>query len=180
MKSLAFAFTCVVVSLIPLFQGGSKGIEKRPTYAFINSFQGAGLHPVPMKKAEKDFYSGFPGQTGYYSIDGRPGESLFLRYTEQPTRMLHSAEGCYKASGFEIEFTDNVVLQVAELGNDPIEWSQFRSVDRQNHFLVRQCVLSLSTGRSYSDIPAWYWQTNFTSDDPGPWLAVTWRLPETE
>lgn len=178
MKSIVFVITCIIVMLLPLMHGQSEGPRAQATYDFIGSFQGHKLSRVAITGSEFEFYADFPGATGFFTVDGRPGQSVFLRYTDQPTRLLHSAEGCYRASGFEVEFTDNVLLQVEELSDEALQWSQFRINGEEKPFLIRQCILSLSTGQTYADVPAWYWQTTFSSDDNGPWLAVTWKLRE--
>ena len=137
------------------------------------------VRPLWRKRCpERTFYADFPGVTGCFALVGRASESLFLRYTETPTRLLHSADGCYRASGYALEFTDNTLLRIDELAEHPIAWSQFRITETEGRFLIRQCVVSLSADRSYADVPAWYWQTMFSSDDPGPWLAITWKLPD--
>lgn len=178
MRTTVFIGTCVLVMLIPFFQADTGTSKRQVAHEFITTFRHSGLSQVEMSLGESKFYSNFPGVTGYFVVDGRPGESVFLRYTEEPTRMLHSAEGCYRASGCDIGFTDNVLLRVEELSDEAVQWSQFRISDRGEAFLVRQCVMSLSSGKVYADVPAWYWQTTFSSEDRGPWLAVTWKLPE--
>lgn len=180
MKTIVYLCTCTMVMLIPFIYAESGSRDLKISYEFITTFQGAELMPVTMGKSESAFYTNFPGVTGYFTLNGRPKENVFLRYTEEPTRMLHSAEGCYRASGFELEFTDNVRLRVEELSDKSVQWSQFRIQEKEEPFLIRQCIVSLSSNLTYSDVPAWYWQTTFSSDDLGPWLAVTWKLPESD
>lgn len=178
MKWVLYLATCMCCALLPLLQADGESPKEVTSYEFIKTFQRAHLQPLDMSVGEREFYSDFPGATGYFALDGRPGENVFLRYTEQTTRKLHAAEGCYRASGYELEYANNVTVLVDELADSPIQWSQFKYSEGNGVFLVRQCIISLNTRTTYADIPAWYWQTTFSSDDPGPWLAVTWKLPE--
>jgi hypothetical protein len=178
MKTFLYIGACVLAFMMPFFPADTQPIASSGTLDSISSFRNAPLIPMEMSAAEESFYADFPGATGYFTVDGRPGESVFLRHTEKPTRLLHSAEGCYRASGYELEYIDNIMLTVDEFTDRELIWSQFRIVDGGRSFLIRQCIVSLSTDRQYADVPAWYWQTMFSSGDPGPWLAVTWKLPE--
>ena len=177
MRTFVYLITCAVAGLVPFVHHSSAQPAHPVAGQLLNTFQGASLSPVAMTEGEEKFYADFPGMTGYFAVDGRSGESVFLRYTEAPTRKLHPAENCYRANGYETRFRDNVLASVPELSDEDLKWSEFTIVDKGRPFRVRQCVVSLSSGRAWADIPAWYWQTTFSSDDIGPWLAVTWQLP---
>ena len=177
MKTFIYLTTCLLAALVPFIHHSSARPADSSTERMLNSFQGAPLSPMAMTESETEFYADFPGKTGYFAVDGRPGESVFLRYTENPTRKLHPAETCFRANGYKTEFSDNVLARVPELSDQDLEWSQFTVVEKGRPFRVRQCIVSLSSGRVWADIPAWYWQTTFSSDDSGPWVAVTWQLP---
>lgn len=177
MKWFLFLSSCLAAAVLPCFGVSEGQMRRHDSYEFITTFRGNSLLPVAMTDGEAAFYDDFPGATGYFNIDDRPGESVFLRYVEQPTRKLHAAEGCYRASGYQIEYSDNVQVRVEELSEEPLQWSQFSIREGDCLFWVRQVTLSLTTGASYPDVPAWYWQTMFSSRDPGPWLSVTWKLP---
>ncbi|UCG61365.1 MAG: hypothetical protein JSV52_13750 [Candidatus Zixiibacteriota bacterium] len=178
MKSLVYIGTCLVAFIYPILYPKAETRQVLQDYEFITTFQGSELAPLEMGETEQRFYNGFPGRTGYFRVKGRPGESVFIRYTETPTRMLHSVEGCYRAAGYDVQFTDNVVVSIPELSSEVLHCSQFRIAEDEHPYLVRQCIVSMSSCKQYSDIPAWYWQTMFSSRDNGPWLAVTWKLPD--
>ena len=179
MRIVIYLLTCAVAALVPFIHRSVAQPAHPVAGRLLSTFQGASLSPMAMTEAEEKFYADFPGATGYFAVDGRPGESVFLRYTETPTRKLHAAETCYRATGFKTSFSDNVTARVPELSDKDLEWSEFTIVDMGRPFRVRQCVVSLSSDRAWADIPAWYWQTTFSSDDSGPWLAITWQLPGT-
>ncbi len=178
MKISIYIITCAIIFIIPIAGTDIKSQHELSSYQFVKTFNGNVLIPVEISKAEREFYQQFPGATGSYTLKEQSGQSVFFRYTEKPTRMLHSAEGCYRASGYKTEFTDNIKVSVTELSSEPLPWSQFRIKEGETPFLIRQCIVSLSADITYSDVPSWYWQTMFSSDDKGPWLAITWRIPE--
>ena len=178
MRTALLLAVCLAASLAPLRHADRPAVSRSADFEFPVTFRSAPLEPAEMTRVEVEFYAEFPGCTGFFTLKDRPGESVFLRYAEQPTRRLHPAEGCYRASGYAVEYVDNVLATVEELSDQPLTWGQFRITEAGKAFLVRQCVISKADGRSYADVPGWYWQTMFSSDDLGPWLAVTWVLPE--
>ena len=178
MKTFLFVMSCMAIAIIPLIRSEERLTVQAATFKAIETFQGNQLLQYPLSGIENQFYAEFPGTALFHHVAGKKGEAVFLRFIEKPSRKLHAAETCYRANGTKIESTDHITATVPELSDSAIVWSQFRVPSEKQTFLIRQCVISQSTGRSYADVPAWYWQTTFTSTDPGPWLAVTWKLLE--
>ena len=178
MKLIIHGVICVIACCLPFMaKSGHRAIEATSDYRPIDRFDGAGLVAASMSPQEQEFYKEFPGRVAYFRLDGRPGETVFLRYTESPTRQLHPAETCLRARGLDVTECDKVAKAVAELSDRPLTWSRCVVKEDSRSTEVLQTIVSLPDRRNYSDIPSWYWLTTFSNDDPGPWLAVVWCRP---
>ncbi len=129
-----------------------------------DQFRGLALTPLPLSMREEHFASGFPGALARFRCG--EGEVIFRR-VDRATRMLHPAEDCFKAAGFEMRrlsasvVAEDGLWQVweARRGDDPALWvcEQIRAAN----------------GDLFTDVSAWYWQA-LRHPENGPWTAVTW------
>jgi hypothetical protein len=128
------------------------------------SFRGMPLEPMPLSVREEHFAAGFPGALGRFQCG--EGEVIFRR-VDRATRMLHSAEDCFKAAGFEMKRQSGQ----AEAGDGLWQvWKARRGEERE--LVVCEQIRSAS-GDLFTDVSAWYWRA-LRHPEEGPWTAVTW------
>jgi hypothetical protein len=129
-----------------------------------STFRGQSLEPLPLSVREEHFAAGFPGQLARFRCGD--GEVIFRRVT-RATRMLHSAQDCFTAAGFDLQR-----LSPATVAKDGIwqVWEARRGDDRP--LIVCEHIRS-AEGDLFTDISAWYWRA-LRHPEEGPWLAITW------
>lgn len=178
MRIVVHGVVCLMACCLPLFTNSDRVTVRLSThYQPIDYFDGARLKATSMAPKEQEFYRDFPGDVFFFRLEGRSQETVFLRYTESPTRKLHPAETCLRAQGLSVSDKQSVRNIVSELSDKPLTWSRCVVSKERRTTEVLQTVISLSTGKNYSSIPTWYWLTTFSSEDAGPWLAVEWCRP---
>ena len=73
-----------------------------------------------------------------------------MRHVAEPTRMLHPAADCYRASGYRI---DAIRLERDAQSRD---WRCFEAL--RDGLQVRVCErITDGAGRGYTDTSAWFW-----------------------
>jgi hypothetical protein len=156
---LLFSLSAAAAGAAPLVSLGST----KPTAAdaWPTHFEGVAL--TPLKPAPEDVLlaRSFPGQVARFS-DGR--RQIVLRQVPAPTRRLHPASDCFRATGYLIR---PAPMQVAA-GQGPS--SCFLAVRGGRTFRVCERIAG-ADGKSWPDVSSWYWSALF---DPasGPWLAA--------
>jgi hypothetical protein len=141
-------------------EGAARGIE------WPAQWDGRELRPLALGDVEQRFASRFPGSLARLS-DGE--RQLVLRHVEQPTRMLHPAADCYRASGWRIESTR------VETDAQQRQWRCFEALRQEGDQWrrVRVCErITDANGRAYTDTSGWFWAA-LLGRSTGPWLAVT-------
>lgn len=162
---VAFGVVCVGVAMTWGVQGKApmapvEGLK----VVWPESFRGMPLEPMPLSVREEHFAAGFPGALGRFRCG--EGEVIFRR-VDRATRMLHSAEDCFKAAGFEMKRQSGQ----AEAGDGLWQvWKAKRGEERE--LVVCEQIRSAS-GDLFTDVSAWYWRA-LRHPEEGPWTAVTW------
>ena len=177
MRLIVYLLGCLLAGVTPLLQPSSGSSQPAARVELPGTFDGCQLVSRAMTAEEERFYRQLPGVAGSFTLVGRPGEQVFLRAVTRPSHRVHTADGCYRARGYDIRHQDNRILAVAELSDQPLRWSCFETTQGERAVIVLQTIVSLTTGHNYPDVPGWYWQASFSSEDPGPWLVVTWVRP---
>jgi exosortase/archaeosortase family protein len=154
-----------------------------PSFAWPTRWEGVPLVPAPMPEGLRRFLGGFPGRMAEFRL-GDTGRRVFLRWTPVPTRLMHTAEGCYRARGAR------VTPLPAERDARGHVWSRFRAVAPDGtESTVRQAYFAVAPGsggarledliggaRSWPDASAWYW----AAARPGSRVAATLAVTVTE
>ena len=93
--------------------------------------------------------------------DGR--HEYTVRHIAEPSRRVHPAEECYRATGWTVR---SLPLRV-----DSNRWGCFEAVRGGERVEVCETFVD-SRGRSWSDAGSWWWSALF-SRDAGPWRGIT-------
>lgn len=150
------------------------GRDPAPLPAAAAAFQewpaewdGAPLRPLAASALERRFGERFPGTMARLT-DGR--QVLLLRRVDAPTRMLHPAADCYRASGYGIAGTR------LERDRQQRLWRCF-DAERAGQPKWRVCERIVDgAGAAFTDTSAWYWSAA-SGRSRGPWQAVTLARP---
>lgn len=159
LSAALFAVAAGLAAAAPLLPASP--IEQGSAPDWPATFEGRRLLPIPPAPEDALLARSFPGRTARFS-DGR--RQVVLRRLAAPTRRLHPASDCFRASGWEIR---PAPMQIAA-GSGPA--SCFVAVRRGSN--VRVCErIAGARGGSWPDISSWYWAALL---DPasGPWLAA--------
>jgi hypothetical protein len=154
-----FVLAAGAAAAAPLLPGAK--IEQGPMPEWPASFEGRRLTPIAPAPEDALLARSFPGRTARFS-DGR--RQIVLRQVSAPTRRLHPASDCFRASGWEIS---PAPMQMAE-GSGPA--SCF--IAQRGGRTVRVCErIANADGGSWPDISSWYWAA-LLDPGSGPWLAA--------
>jgi exosortase/archaeosortase family protein len=143
------------------------------------AWDGHAIRPLALSAVEARFATQFPGVVGRFT----DGQRVFvMRHVTQPTRMLHPAMDCFRATGYRIGTT--------RLEHDAQQrlWRCFEA-DRAGE-RVRVCerieradgdetnpdtasdTTSPEASASFVDTSSWFWAAALGTSR-GPWRAVT-------
>lgn len=129
-------------------------------------WDGRALRPLAPADVDLRFAARFPGRMARLA-DGE--RQIVMRHVAEPTRMLHPAADCYRASGYRIE-----AIRV-ERDADARDWRCFEALRDGAH--VRVCErITDAAGRDFTDTSGWFWAA-LLGRSQGPWLAVTTAQP---
>lgn len=134
------------------------------------TFRGLPLEPLALSVREEHFAAGFPGALARFRCG--VGEVIFRR-VNRATRMLHPAEDCFQAAGFEMQR-----LSGQALAGDGL-WQVWRARRGSEPALIVCEQIRSAQGDLFTDVSAWYWRA-LRHPEEGPWTAVTWvRLADS-
>lgn len=128
------------------------------------AFENESLTPIPPLEIDQRFASNFPGQMARFR--GTGGSQILFRRTDRATRQLHPSLHCYRAAGYRIHPLP------ARRDAAQTLWTRYQVEKNGKIQIIEEQIRSLSTGQTWPDVSAWYWQA-LTRQDPGPWLAIT-------
>jgi exosortase/archaeosortase family protein len=129
-------------------------------------WEGTPIWPLAMTAVENRFAKAFPGHITRMTDGTR---QFVLRAVDSPTRMLHPAADCYRASGWRISHEG---LQVRA---DQRLWRCFKAIKAGEALSVCERIED-KNGQAFTDTSNWYWQS-MSGASTGPWLAVTLTSP---
>ena len=136
-------------------------IEQGPAPDWPRTFEGRRLLPIAPAAEDALLARSFPGRTARFS-DGR--RQIVLRQVAAPTRRLHPASDCFRASGWEVR---PAPMQVAANAGPASCFIALRAGR-----IVRVCErIAGANGASWPDISSWYWAA-LIDPSSGPWLAA--------
>lgn len=167
MSRVAFAVGALVSALAPVGTLlGDASIEPPPiaTDRFPGwpaEVGGRPLEPMALTPAERGFVRGFPGRVGRFSSGA---DHVILRWVEAPTRMLHPARHCFRATGYDVG-----PPRLCDLDGETVAcFDATRGADRLEVFER----IHDDAGQSWTDVSAWHWAAS-TGASRGPWWSVT-------
>jgi len=164
---VAACLLALVVSLVPR----SRVTESRtPKFAgFPDRYAGERLTAESAPAELAEFYRSFPGSVAHF----RSGSARYVfRWVTEPTRRLHPARHCYRASGYE---TDHEKVCIR---GDGQRYGCFTAERAGRRVRVSERIYD-ENGGGWTDVSAWYWAAVFGRSQ-GPWWVVTIAEPEPE
>lgn len=154
---------CLIAALMPAqAKNGPMQASSDGACAWPLALEGRRLHYRPLTAEEERFARGFPGQIAVASAGDR---RIVLRRVSRATRLLHPAADCLRGIGYAVKPLP------AWRDPDGHLWSRLNATKPSETCVVRERITDAS-GRSWSDVSAWYWAVVLGQTD-GPWLAVT-------
>jgi hypothetical protein len=136
--------------------GAARGAE------WPTEWDGRALRPLASGEVEQRFAARFPGAMARLT----DGERQFvMREVREPTRMLHPATDCYRASGFRI---DGARLEVDARQR---RWRCFDATRGGERLRVCERIVG-ADGEAFTDSSSWFWAA-LLGRSRGPWQAVT-------
>ena len=121
-----------------------------------------GLSPLALDAREVRFAREFPGQIAAFT-DGY--STWIVRWLRHPTRRLHPACDCLRATGYTVKPEPIFVV------NDGTHWGTLTAMRGPERLLVRERILD-AKGREFTDVSAWFWAAAL-DQSAGPWWCLT-------
>jgi hypothetical protein len=155
--------SALVAALQPLQDQTAKGIAATPVGfpGWPLSYDGQPLQQMPLAQRELAFVQDFPGHVGRFT-DGR--REIILRWVGAPTRRLHPAADCFRASGYAV-----AALPPQRDGRGA-PMGCFRA-SRGNESLKVCELIRDAQGQSWPDVSAWYWHA-LVGTSTSPWWSL--------
>lgn len=125
--------------------------------------ESASLVEVSLTDDEARALAGFPGRAYRFRDDSR---EYFVRIVDRPTRTLHPAADCFRASGYRVEPSHAFKDDAGRVHN----CSRVESKGREQRVCER--IEELNGSRSFGDVSSWFWNALFGKTE-GPWIAVS-------
>lgn len=159
---LIFISSCVLAAVVPFLPVKRAICEKTDAFPdWPDQFEGVALTRLPLSENEKKFERGFPGRFARFT-DGR--REIVMRWISEPTRKLHPASDCYRASGYA------VIPEPVGKDRNNVRWGRFKA-KKDNEYNVRERIHDLH-GNNWTDVSSWYWVA-LLGKTGGPWRAIT-------
>jgi hypothetical protein len=158
---------CLLWTLAAALRAPEGGAAPAAFQEWPSEWDGMPLRPLALGEVEQRFAARFPGAIARMT-DGQ--SQLVLRQVRTPTRMLHPAADCWRASGYRITQT-----QLTRDGNERL-WRCFVAEGHGGR-KWRVCERIVDhQGLAFTDTSAWYWAA-VGGQSAGPWQAVTLARP---
>jgi hypothetical protein len=167
--AVAFVVTAIVAAVLPLQDTtpGSTGPAHAGFPGWPTHYDGRALKEMPLTRRELAFVQDFPGRVGRFS-DGQ--REIIIRWIGAPTRRLHPAAECFRASGYSI------TPLPAQMDGRGATMGCFRASHGSEHTRVCE-VIRDQRGQSWSDVSAWYWHA-MLGGSTTPWWSVVVAEPD--
>ena len=162
LERLVFFVVVASAAIAPSFAHTAKATstEHSEFPGFPEQFQA--MRQLELSSDESRFAQDFPGKIGKFE---QAGKQYVVRFITQPTRMLHPAADCFRASGFSIEPLARCIAPQADAT------ACFVAESNDQRLLVSESI-SDTQGQQWSDVSAWCWATQ-TGATHGPWWSIT-------
>lgn len=161
---LVFAVAALAASVTPLLAWPEfSGPDRTPAFpGWPTHLEGLPLTELPLTAREAGFVQSFPGRVARFT-DGE--REIILRWVASPTRKLHPAADCFRASGYAI-----APLPARASASGSGMMGCFRASRGGEAMSVCEIIRD-GEGYSWPDVSAWFWHALF-GGARGPWWAV--------
>ena len=161
---------CALAAAMPLVASAVPHVAETKDSAFPAwpaTFEGRELRPLPPTDLDARFARDLPGRVKRFT-DGE--REIVVRWSAEPTRLVHPAAVCYRAQGWDVEPRP---LFVDGAGR---AWSRFLATRAEERLDVRERVED-ATGASWPEPTEWYW-ASILGRTSGP--AWAWTVARRE
>ncbi len=155
-----FLLACLAAAICPLASRPPRPVPAAEFPGWPTQFEGRPLQPQPLSARETAYLEGAI-RVGRFSDGAR---EIILRWIPAPTRKLHPAHECLRATGWRIRPQP---LQV----RDGLAWSAFVAEGRGPRMAVRERIWD-DAGGSWPDASGWFWAA-VRGQTRGPWWAAS-------
>jgi hypothetical protein len=159
-----FILCVIAAALVPLLPMAANQESRAPRgdATWPARFEGRPLVQLPLSSVEQRFAARFPGRIARFSDGSR---NIIMRVVDQPTRLLHPAEDCFRGIGYRVEPSQ------VRRDEEGIDWSCFKAERDGRRRSVCERIYD-EQGGAWTDVSSWYW-TAALGKSRGPWWAVT-------
>ena len=160
----AYLGVLLAAALVPIWAPAlSVGSPVRlPFPGWPITYQGKGFTALPLTTEEQGFLESFPGRVAKFRDSER---TYVLRWITEPTRRLHPASDCFRASGYRITHLPQCPVEAAGAAGC------FLAERADSTLVVHERIFDDET-HEYTDVSAWYWAAA-RGITTGPWWSVT-------
>lgn len=162
MRALTVFVVAHLAALIAGYSGPTRPAEVTGFTGWPAELDGRPLMEVPLTEREAAMAADFPGRVGRFT-DGT--HEIVLRWIRFPTRRLHPASDCLRASGWSVTPGP---IRVDRLGR---QWGAV-TASRGVETLELTERIADAAGASYPDASTWYWAA-LLGKSRGPWWAIS-------
>lgn len=162
LERLVFAFSLFCAAAAPSLIDTAREPEGLPSQFPGFPARFLAMRELELSPVELRFAQDFPGRIGKFEHHGM---QYIVRFIAKPTRMLHPAIDCFRASGFSTTPLPRCEFPQAEATGC------FRAESSEVQFLVSESIND-AQGHVFDDVSAWYFATQ-TGGTQGPWWSVT-------
>ena len=163
---ILFLGLCVLAALRPFLiserdlqshEGHAKGFPGWESIAEL-----ADLKPLKLRARDAQFAAQFPGEVAAFAR----GRNIWVaRWVAKPTRKLHPAADCLRATGYAVR--PEPIFADARRAH----WGTISASRGNEKLLVHERIVDRD-GREFTDVSAWYWSAIFEKS-AGPWWCLT-------
>jgi hypothetical protein len=153
----------IATAMVPLQEqtAGGSGAMAIGFPGWPIDYDGHPLQELPLTPRELAFVQEFPGRIGRF-WDGR--REIIIRWVDAPTRRLHAAVDCFRASGY------SVVALAARRDGNGAPMGCFRASRGDESIQVCELIRD-QQGQSWPDVSAWYWHV-LLGTTRSPWWSI--------
>lgn len=165
MIRLLFAGLVALCAVAPAVER-TAGPRSGPAFpGWPRSHEGRALTPLPPAPEDEEMARQFPGRVARFS-DGE--RQIVLRWVPSATRRLHPAAQCFRGAGYKVE--------PAAMRSSADGQASTCFAARKGRMRLVACErIHDDAGRSWPDVPAWYWSALLRPAPAGYWSVLEVR-----
>jgi hypothetical protein len=157
-----FGVTLVLAAIAPALPRQAPPAEAgaRNFPGWPRSYDGAPLTRLPPGPQDAWFTRDFPGRVARFTT---PDKQVVIRWVNTPTRRLHPANHCFRGAGYSLAERP---MRLTRNGGVMSCFTASKDTD-----VLEVCErIEAASGRTWSDVSAWYWGA-LLRPDPGGWWS---------